>query len=321
MTNPPNNGYPYNPDDDAEANQYQWERYGQSDYYSYGTGPGGQHNPQDQQAMVNTNGMIDVFRAVAWAFPTLFSNAVVWILGTVITGVILLVVMPLGMALTGNGTAQTPVIFDIVIGLLGVALSIFLLRGAIWQVDKRKISYRDLITDVNVWPALATSVLSSLLLLVITGGLALLIGGDQALALMGFSNTPIANPADITGRAILGVFIAGVAGVLVRPLLAYAVHFIVERRATSIGQTFVFAYEAGRRNYLRLLGFNIVAGVLAMTVIVLTFGVGAIIVLPALILIDAHMYRQAAGGPIPWDSERDGNPNQGPQNPNYNGFL
>ncbi|WP_018295688.1 hypothetical protein [Corynebacterium lubricantis] len=339
MSNPPNNGYPYNSDDDAESNQYpqypqqdpqqdqgHWARYGESDYYSYGGygsadpqfGQGNQH----MQPMVNTNGKIDVFRSVSWAFPTMFSNAVVWILGALLTGVVIFILaVPMGMALAAGGGGQSSFFMDALAAIVGVFLSLFLLRGAIWQVDKRKITYRDLITEVNMWPAFATSLLVSLAMLVVSGGLALLIGGDQALALMGYSSTPITDPADISGRAILGVFLASIVAVLVRPLLAFPVHFIVERRATSIGQAFVLSYEAGKRNYLRLLGYNIVAGVLAMMIIVVTFGLAALIVLPALILIDAHMYRQAAGGPVPYDQSRDFDQNQGPQNQNYNGFL
>lgn len=76
------------------------------------------------------------------------------------------------------------------------------------------------------------------------------------------------------------------------------VWFVIDRKATFSGGI-VAGFRAGLRNYGRLLAFNLVAGVVVGFAAVLTLGLALIVLGPVLLLAQAMLYRQAAGGPLP----------------------
>lgn len=249
-------------------------------------------------------GRIQPTEAVSWAFRTVFRNWVLWILGALLLGVVVmggsaLVDMAFG-GLGGQIGVQDGFGYQVAqfaLALLTTALMIFVYHGALRQVDKQKIGPGDFTHDVNFGPAFALSVVLQILSSLLFAALAVpfLVAGnpiaetqtatyDEALAALG------------TVFAVLGVIM--VIAVLLTPLTMFMVWFVVDRRAT-FGGGIAEGFRAGVRNYGRLLAFNVLAGVVVGVSALLTLGLALIVLGPVLMLAQAMMYRQAASGPLP----------------------
>ena len=63
----------------------------------------------------------------------------------------------------------------------------------------------------------------------------------------------------------------------------------------SVTECLSLSIDYGRRNYLILLGFSVVMGLILVAGF-LPCGLGLIVVMPALFLMQANAYRQISGG-------------------------
>lgn len=273
--------------------------------------------------MVATDGKINVLRALKWGVSKTFSNAAVFILGTLAVGVLSAVIgVVLGPVSAQFGGSLAGVVLDIVMTLISAAWMVFVVRLMIWQVDKVKAGYGDLFKDVHFSQGFITSIVVSLIQGLIVGVPLMLWVANS-----GFSptslNTPEGSQAFLAeSSASMFAFLGGllVLALLITPLFMFPVEFATESRA-GIGGAIAQAFQVGKRNYGTLLLYNLVIGIVATIIIVVTLGLGALVVVPALMLTQTHMYRQGAGGPIPHDPEHDGPLGGHDQNPdNYGGY-
>ncbi|WP_257182579.1 hypothetical protein [Corynebacterium cystitidis] len=285
-------------------------------------GSGNQLNDGLNPNMVNTDGGINVMRAVKWGVGTTFSNAGVFIGGAFLTGLVIIALAAVNAMLSmGNQQSLVYNILDLAISLVSAAWMIFVIRLTIWQVDKVKAKFSDLFNNVHFWPGFIVSLLLSL----ITGLIIMIptVGwvGSKATKLANIDD-PVAMEKFIVNDLGSLLAIIGVVSLIllfIYPLLMFPTEFATEGRA-GIGGAFAQAFQVGKSNYGRLLAYNVVVGIVGGLIVTLTLGLGALIVIPAGMLIKAHLYRQGAGGPIPHDAEYDG-PVQGyGDNYNYGGY-
>ncbi|WIM66777.1 hypothetical protein QP027_06450 [Corynebacterium breve] len=296
--------------------QYQQYQQPTSGYGAYPDSPSGYAvQAESQPPMVNTDGRIHVMRALKWGFSVTFSNAFVWILGAIASGIVIMVVAGGGGMLFGaTGSMFATAVWDIIVSLATSALMVFVLRGMIWQVDKHKASYSDLTKDVHFVPAFIVSIIIT----AISSGVGYAFGWGMGGSLMNDLGTE-PTPEQLTsamGPMIGVVALAGIVSLLIGPFIMFPIHFAVEGRAKGIGQAFAMAFDAGKRNYGKLILYSVVVALAATLVIVLTLGLATVIIAPAMMLTTVHMYRQAAGGPIPQNPQYDA-----PANPGYQGFA
>ena len=99
-------------------------------------------------------------------------------------------------------------------------------------------------------------------------------------------------------RPILGALaVMGVIGLLVMPFFTFQAWYAADNNG-SFGNAISAGFKAGASNYLKILGFVVLAGLINIVGAALFF-VGLIVTMPGTMLAAAHAYRQISGGPVP----------------------
>lgn len=287
--------YPSTPHPEDTPGYGGYDGYGYTEQPAYGRPAYGQ--PQG-------TGKVQPTEAVSWAFGTVFRNWLLWIvgalaLGVVVMGVSAFVDMAFG-GLGGGAGVQNGFgyqVAQIAMALLTSALMVFVSHGALRQVDRQKIGPGDFTHDVNFGPAFALTVVLQVLSSVVFAVIAVplfMAGNPIGEAQMASTDEALA----ALGTVLAALAVVLVVAVLIAPLTTFMVWFVLDRRATFSGGI-VEGFRAGLRNYGRLLAFNLVAGVVVGVAAILTLGVALIVFGPVLLLAQAMMYRQAAAGPLP----------------------
>jgi len=262
-------------------------------------------NPHDN--LVATNGKLQIFNAIGFGFKRTFSNAKLWLLGSVAFIAFTMVLGAIAGALTGSGSEPSQVGPDITgnfLSLISLLLMPFIYRLATKEVDSRATGWSTIGKDVHYWPTIAITIILWLIGLVFS-----FIFVDQALngLLADLDSAATNDTAEMEALAAeMGSFFGLIsllmlATLFLTPLYQLMVWYAADGRG-GIGQAIVQGFKAGASNYLRLVGFNIVVSIIMMFVIIVTLGLGTIIALPMYLLAQAHAYRQIAGGPVPDDS-------------------
>lgn len=317
MTTPPRNGNPQDddPNDSSDASV--------PSYPSYPIYPATPH-PEDEPAYGNYDryaayaasstesdvarergtGSVDVMRGVRWGFRTVANNWTVWVLGalaavvvyTILASIMQFVFMPIPPSSTvapvlpaaSAGLYQALILVQ---ALIVGAASIFVARGSLHQVDRQKMGWGDFFRQVNFWPTLGLVALIYVVSLVIS-----------------FLFSIIAFASGLA--AILTV----IAVIALRPLIFMMPLYLVENRA-GFAESIAQGFQAGKRNYLSLFLYNVTLAAIGAVISVLILVLLLIPVLgpllffvlvvaitlfaaPALLLADAHIYRQATGGAV-----------------------
>lgn len=276
-------------------------------YAGYGAGQpmyGQPAHGQSAYGQPQGTGKVQPMEAVSWAFGAVFRNWLVWIVGAVVAGFVvmggsILIELAFG-GLDAGAAVQTSLGYQgaqLIFGLALAALTIFIYHGALRQVDKAKIGLGDFTDNVNFGPAFGLSIL----LQIATSLLFAILAVPLFLAANPIGESQMSSTDE--SLAFLGGLFAGLAlvvliAVLIAPLTMFMVFFVVDRRA-GLGGGISQGFRAGLRNYGRLLAFNIVAGLVVGVSAIVTFGLALIVLAPALLLMQAMMFRQAAAGPLP----------------------
>ena len=249
-------------------------------------------------------GKVQPIEAVSWAFGAVFRNWLVWIVGSVVVGFVvmggsMLIELAFGGFSAGAAT-QTSLGYQgaqLIFGLALAALMIFIYHGALRQVDKAKIGLGDFTDNVNFGPAFGLSIIIQIATSVLFAVLAVplfLAANPIGESQMSSTDESLAFLAGLFAGIALVLLLA----VLIAPLTMFMVWFVIDRRA-GIGGGITQGFRAGLRNYGRLLAFNIVAGLVVGVSAIVTFGLALIVLAPAMLLMQAMMFRQAAAGPLP----------------------
>ncbi len=270
------------------------ENWGQGRGHGYGYPPGEQGS-----------GRIDVMRAISWGFRQAFRNWTVWILGVLVFLALSAVGGAIGglfgtPAANGTGLAVSSGV-NVLVSVLMMAIGVFVLRGTLHQVDDPGMGWGHFTRDVNFWPTLLLQLLIGLL----TSALMFVVAGG---AIAGFASE-FADPTAIEtateeqlmasmGSLIGAILLVVLISVALNPLVVFMPYYLVERRADFAGAVRE-GFRAGVRNYLRLVLTYVVAGLLVILAVILTFGLATIVLIGPWYLAQAHMYRQAAGGALP----------------------
>lgn len=289
---PYSQSYPSTPgNDNAYGNGY--EGYTQG----YGVAEGsGASIPMEQ-----ANGQIDVMRAVSYGFRSVFSNAAVWILGTFLLGLAFVALsLLIGFALVAvspdsdafsTTSSASSIFLNVFFAVLAIAVTVFILRGALTEVSGRKARFRDFFAPVNV--------AQTVVLLVVLSGVSYLftIGIDSMYGEVVSVNQSTGEIA-VNDSALIAQLVFVLILVLINPLYAYWTWYTADGRHTAMDAARTGLRDAAR-NYVPLLIFSIVSSILIVVATVITFALALIILGPVMLLINAHLYRQMSGGAIP----------------------
>ncbi len=271
--------------------------YGYPSYGNYGPtiGAGSNHEGADGQLMTTTNGVIDYPAAFSWGFKATFRNWYIWILGTILLIVVpVLLIVAVQFLSPGGLSANRQVAESNWYGtgssLLWALLAPFLFTGLLYQVDRERMRIEGFWTNIRYLHVLATRILSGLF-----EGLVLLVMAGIGFGIVGVQTQ---SPGVSLGGALIGAFLCLLLLLFAQPLYLFW-PWVAADRTIGVWESLKVAFEAGKRNYWRIVGWEILLAFLLFFGCLLTFMIGAVILLPAYYLIRAHAYRQAVGGPIP----------------------
>lgn len=239
---------------------------------------------------VKGTGKLEIMEALSWGGKALFANAKLWIpLGVAYT-----VLAVLGLFLPGPGAA---------IGSIGMLLlAPWMVGVALQQTLVKQFTYNDAkapaygkTLGVTALLGVLAFIVSMILLMVLAFG---------ALTTIDPTTLPD-NPENLTPeemwnllRPILGALaVMGVIGLLVMPFFMFQAWYAADNNG-SFGNAISAGFKAGASNYLKILGFVVLAGLINIVGAALFF-VGLIVTMPGTMLAAAHAYRQISGGPVP----------------------
>ena len=250
-------------------------------------------------------GKIDLMAAIKWGFKATFSNAKLWILGAVayLGLAILIGIAAAAVDMSGVGSAGANAV-SYLLGLILLVLNPFILRLALHEIDSPRNGWSNFNRDLNYWPTLLVAIIVNVVTGVIFSLLSLafmLPQMEQLEQLATTESVSVDESLALLGKLFTYIGIMLVVSLLVTPLHQLMVWFAADRQA-GVGGSIVRGFKAGAANYLPLMGYNLLIGLAAIIGVVITFGLALIPIMPASLLIVAHMYRQASGGRVPADS-------------------
>lgn len=280
-----------------------YHSYGQP-YSGYGPGSDGFNGGGPDQggvALEKADGNVNIMRAVRFGFKSVFANPAVWILGTVVVGIVFMfisVTMSFIMmavdpdaVISGDLLAPANIIMNLVVAIFSWAVMICVMRGALLEVDGHRARLADFFRPINVG--------QTLFLLVIMGVVGLVFAGflqfDTA-DMTRVNETTAEVTFDEAALGRLAIYIA--VSTLVGPLHAYWIYYAADGRENALG-AIRRGFLDSARNYFKLLAYSILAFVAAVVGTIVTLALGLVVLLPASMLIAVHLYRQISGGNIP----------------------
>lgn len=290
-----NAGYPGS---GAYANAY-------GGYSAGGFANGGGSQPGGQ-AVESTDGKVDIVRAVRFGFRSVFANPAIWILGTVVVGLVFIVLsIILGFlvaaidpaaVMEGDPLAPANIVLNLVMSVLSWAIAICVMRGALIETDGRKATLSDFFHPKNVGQTVFLLFIFTVVGLV--AGTLIQTATNEMFIIDEASGTIAVNESAF-GRIMIFMVIA----TLLNPLYTYWVYYTSDGRENAVGAA-THGFTDAVRNYPKLLLFSVVGTIVILVLGMVTLLLGFIILLPASMLIAAHLYRQMSGGDVPVDAHR-----------------
>ncbi|KQB85419.1 hypothetical protein [Corynebacterium oculi] len=243
-------------------------------------------------------GKVNVGEAISWGFKAVFSSWYIWIIGTLILGIVtaaLFFVVSFLPAMEAMDSIEADEMYtttnlgddwgSLLMSVGQVLITPFILTGLLAQVNKKRVGLGDFFRNVRYFQVLALSIVQFFLSVV---GLAIVV-------------VPLVVAVVTTGANDL--FIVGILGAVM--ILSFLINpfFIFWNWYAADGYGFkesiVLGFKAGKRNYGVLLLFSFAGGIALVLGGLFTFTLGFLVLLPAYYLIYAHMFRQASQGALP----------------------
>ena len=325
MTNPP--AYPEYPGNEPEDITNPYAAFPPDTHEA--DQPGYYMAPED--APTHTDGKLRPLEAIAFGIKRPADNYLPWfgyVLIMLAVSVLLNVVasMP-GTAATDPAAAATSPVsmgFSVINGLVSLVLSIAGIVAGIRCVDRRKVPFSQFFSGISWLPMIGMIILQGLISLVVIAIVIVVSPGardfaaavaDNADALSTGATADPADPAaaqEMTdlmmslpwGSLAITVILVLIVSLVLSPLISYWAYFLGDTAhgSGSFGKAIADGFRAGARNIGQIIILNIIVGVFVTVGILITFGLGMFYLLPVAYLVQAHAYRQIAGGPVPLSS-------------------
>lgn len=258
---------------------------------------------------------INVTAPIGFSFSRTFKNGAFWLASGLIVALLTFIFMtvsiiPQLVALNSTGAAEASaaimqLFLNGIIMIVMIPISIILLRQGLREVGAIDNDYQTVLPEKTPaqWGTLFKDIswgkviLTSIIVIAITGLLGGLIGG-----LFG------ALAATVSGSSAGGllVFLLGLVVYLgmiaLIVMLQYSVYFATDTennaRLTAT-QCVKASWKTVSQNFWKVVGFDILLGLVNFILIVFTIGIGMIVAIPVSILAHTHMYKQISGQYVP----------------------
>lgn len=246
---------------------------------------------------VEHSGKANIGAAIEYGFRIVFKKPL-WILGAFFV----LAVVGAGVATTtylsfgASGGLEDPNAVpesstggtDFLINFGSILVAAFGIRLVLLQLDGLPITFGEVFTKARWLKTTATEFLIFILLFIPLGiSLAVVFVTAFNLQTEG-SWMPF----------VLALVLILVVATFISPFVTYAPYFVCDGRASVI-EGIRLGFVQVSRNYWQAVGFSFFNLLISTFGLLITLGIGAIIIVPAMMNAQAHMYRQIAQGTVP----------------------
>ncbi len=243
-------------------------------------------------AMAGGSSTVNIGQAISFGFKVVFVQPAVWLLGTVVVGIVYFVSLVLVLAgyqlITGTDPLEsflTHTYEPVQWLLFGLPQPIFCAAGLI-QLDGYKITTKGITQRLGYLRSLGTHLLASAALF----GIILIID---------YMQNDVYSLEEVTlVTTLVKVFVPWAGLVIASILLTFSLPFAVDGRAFYL-EAIKQSVTVAARVFLPLFAFHMLLLIINIAALFLTCGVALIITIPATFLAILHMYRQASGGVYP----------------------
>lgn len=300
-----NGGYGYG----GEGNMPRYEPTNHpEDMPGYGAAPGlpayGAYSAQGNQYQAPTGPAAgplgaapSATAAISWGFKATFRNAKLWVLGALLCGAITMAVSAALGAMGANSSSSAGgpggFISEIMTTLVTTILVLIAMRLALYQIDDPTTGWSHVGKNVKWLQPFVIMIVVQIVVAICISGLVLAFVGAE------FFNTLNADATQISdddllfmlGRLMGVIFVVALVGFFIQPLYTLMVWFAAD--GNSIGDSIRMGFAAGKKNYGQLLLLTLLTFLLSLLGIV-TLLLGFLVILPAIQLATAYIYRQCA---------------------------
>lgn len=265
----------------------------------------------NETTTVRNSRNVNITAPIGFSFSRTFKNGSFWLASGLILSLLTFIFMTISIipqlvALNSTGAAEASaaimqLFLNGIMMIVMIPISIILLRQGLREVGAIDNDYQTVLPEKTPaqWGTLFKDIawgkviLTTIIVIAITGILGGLIGG-----LFG------ALAATVSGSSTGGLLIFLLGLVVYLGLLAlivmlqFSVYFAADtennKRLTAT-QCVKASWKAVSKNFWKVVGFDILLGLVNFVLIVFTLGVGMIVAIPVSILAQTHMYKQISG--------------------------
>lgn len=267
-------------------------------YDAVGYGPGHDEAP----ALRTADGRVSITESIAWGFRATFAGWQVWVLGTLAVLAVVALLGGLGfwadVNYVGSGGSVLGTATNMITNFGMLFLMPLVYNLALGHISRGRVDWGMLRQNLNYLPTLGMVVLVS----VITAAVVAVITVPGVLVAFASVDPAAAARGDLPAGAMIGLVVTMLlvllVALIVGPLTMLWSWTVADRRA-PFGAAIGVGFRAALRNFFPLLGLNILLGLITLVLVVITFGLALLVVLPASYNAQAHAYRQAVGGVVP----------------------
>jgi hypothetical protein len=250
---------------------------------------------QAQDNTVNSGGFTgkpSAIDSISWAFRTVFKNWKLWILGSLLVGVIVIAFSGVSMAVApaeGADASGAGTFVQIASYVIITVVSLLAMRLALFQIDDPRTGWSYVGKDVRWWQPLVImiiiGIITSLVMFIFVGG-SIFLGPDAG--------------ADASEEealeAMAGFFgvmaVVSLIGLFIQPLYMLMQWFAAD--GDGVGRAIKNGFKAGKGNYGQLLLLTVLNALIMIAGGILLL-VGLIVAVPVTLLATAYLFRQCAG--------------------------
>ena len=209
-----------------------YQGYGPRDdaYSGYGQGTFGQYTGQDEGGipLETTDGRVNVMRAVRFGFKAVFANPAVWILGTILVGLLFVILSTLlgfvmfavdpNGAMNNDPLSPANLLLNVVTSVIVWAIAICVIRGALIETDGRRARVSEFFRPINVGQTVILFVFLTVVGLVIS---TIIQGDTSEMVTVNETTGEVAVESAVFTRLLVLLLISG----LLSPLYSYWIYY------------------------------------------------------------------------------------------------
>lgn len=243
---------------------------------------------------LNVNQNIDLMDTISYGFKKAFSNWKLWLVGSFL---FLLSFFVLGgvagfVSASNNGNEDSSVmIVQVIVQVLAFFITPFIIGLALHEYSNQSTRLTDAKKMIDYVNCLKVNAVLYLISIAVLGVIAM-IGSITFLAPVLTDNTiDIENNATpliglmllIIGLMIVSFFIA--------PLFMFDA-WLAADKSTSIKESIVQGFNIGKKHYTTIILWYLTFSILSFILTVITLGLASIVIIPAVYLSQAYLYKQ-----------------------------